>query len=371
MQRRARDEPRQVNLNEVRVKVLAIAMNRPPAPPPPPGAGGGAAGGGGNVVNDLALALQAVLQGFQQQQAANVAANNERVNRKPPTYESGKPLDWLTFVRNFELTATINHWPNNRARRELAAAMTGPAARAVAHIPVEVVAGQPQIDYPALMVAYAAVFMPEAESDLAVALFEKCRQWADEEILVWHSRCRDLFIRAYPGEATETSRRLIAAYSQGLADAKIKDFIFTHRPLTYALALAGAQNRQASLHCMVDMGPAPTEAEGVSKSKMNAMGHDLMVGAMAHKQGGGPTCWYCQKPGHMRRKCPALIKSAKTLGIDISEAIARAAEGGKKNGGENKKKFKKWGKKGGKKDKDVNAIGEGGDDGDSSAPENQ
>ena len=60
---------------------------------------------------------------------------------------------------NFEITATINHWPNNRARRELAAAITDTAARAVAHIAVESPAGVPEIPYLTLADQNAAILV--------------------------------------------------------------------------------------------------------------------------------------------------------------------------------------------------------------------
>ena len=309
----------------------------------------------------LAASLQAVLTGFQNQLNAD---HDERASKKPPTFETGDPIDWMTFRRNFEITITINGWPNNRCRRELAGALTGRAARAVAGIAVEVVAGQVPIPYETLVQQYQDIFLPAAASDLAVAQFEKCRQWSDEELLVWHSRCRDLFSRAYPTEPTEDSRRLIAAFSQGLASREVKEFVYTHRPQTFGAALTTAQNREATLSCMVDMGPAPTTAEGTgATAKIAAMGGEY--GLYAMKPAGSATvqCWHCEEKGHVQRRCPALIKTAKTLGIDIGEVLKQAAAAKKEKGGKTfqKPRYNNFKKK-------VGAMGDGAE---GSAPENQ
>ena len=358
-------------------------LGQPPllavVPPQAPGGQGGAQGGapapGGvpagaaappappaNAADALALSLGAVLNHFNRQLNDQQV---ERASRKPPTFESGDPIEWMTFRRTFEITIQINHWPNNRARRELAGAMTGKAARAVAGIAIETPLGYPDIDYGVIIDAYQAIFLPPAASDLAVAQFEKCRQWADEEHLVWHSRCRDMFTRAYPGEPTEHNRRLVAAFCQGLANLQVKDYVFMHRPQAYTDALAAAQNREASIKCMVDMGPAPSTAEGSSQGgSIAAMGTGDTVGAM--RKSGGVKCWHCEHMGHVQSKCPALIKAAKALGVDVTDALVKAAGGRRFNSNSKKPAFKKKFFK-----KKLNAIGEDEDEANYAASENQ
>ena len=286
-------------------------------------------------------------------------AGADRASRKPPTFESGDAIEWMTFIRAFTFTVMINNWNENRAKRELAAAMKGKAARVTSAIEVENPVGGPVITYEVVKDAYAALFIPPAASDIAVSQFEACRQWADEDLMAWHARCRDLFTRAYPGLETNPSRQLISRYCQGLATHEVKDYVFTHRPATYTDALQYSQNRVASLSCMVNLGPAPTEAESQA-----GRSHGPKISAIGTGPKREQNCWHCKQLGHIQRSCPTLQKKAKADGLTIEEAMDKYNTGKKKVW--KKKRSTNYGNDTGKwKKKGVHAVGDAHNDDDS------
>lgn len=254
--------------------------------------------------------------------AAAAAAAGGR--KKLSTFSSGLPADWRVWRRNFRTIAEINGWDDLRQRREAYAAMEGDAARAVSDI--QIAAQNQTIDQ--LLTSYEGRFVPEADGDLARADFLAARQRADETIIVWHTRLRELYMRAFPNQNPNASMQLRNHFAYHLLDPVIKMYVMDQRPATYADCLEVAQNKHANqlifaattgakgmnalinaLDPLVASAVIPPESSG----GVQAMGNrgfsrgkrtNFRSGGRGRGGSGGKTtCWYCRKDGHVRDDC--------------------------------------------------------------------
>ena len=215
-----------------------------------------------------------------------------RPGRKTDPFTTGDPTDWRNWRDNFALTVNINGWNHQRARREAAAAMQGEAKSSVRDIPVADGAGA--LNYNELLDLYEARFVTAAAGDLARSQLKAARQSESETILAWHSRLRELFIRAHPemnAAAIAASLDLRDSFILGLSDNQVKTDTWRARPATFAAALTDASNVQAG---MVILQHHQTGATVKTEPGLNQVG-----GAPP----GGAGCYLCDKP-HFLRDCP-------------------------------------------------------------------
>jgi len=106
-------------------------------------------------------------------------------HKKVEPFSSTDGVEWQTWRTSFEITVRINGWNDQRARRELAAAMTGSAQLYVRDIPVGDDA-VPVEDVPVLLAAYEQRFLPQAAGDLARIELREAKQKPDETVVGWH-----------------------------------------------------------------------------------------------------------------------------------------------------------------------------------------
>lgn len=222
--------------------------------------------------------------------------------------EGTDPDEWKDWIRRFEMVATIAQWNDLRKRRELYAGMAGTAAKAVQDIRVEDPAGGPvggaaALTYDAVKQSYEARFLTAAASDQARADFQVATQLTEESLLTWHGRCRELFLRAFPGVDTNagaTGQMLRDRYIGGLDQRAVKEFLWDRRPDNYADCLTLAQTKEATLKLMDD------------GSKKKAGLH--AVGKFSEKTNSfGSNCYFCSEPGHVIKQCPLLSKAKNFL----------------------------------------------------------
>ena len=242
-------------------------------------------------------------------------------NKRVPLLEGTDPDEWKDWVRRFEMVATIAGWNDLRKRRELYAAMTGTAAKAVHDIPVEDPAGGPvggaaALTYAVVKANYESRFLTAAASDQARADFQTATQLTDESLLTWHGRCRELFMRAFPTadvNAGATGQMLRDRFIGGLDQRTIKEFLWDRRPDNYADCLTSAQTKEATIRLMDEGSKKKTGLHAVGKftEKMNFS---------------GSTCYFCSEAGHVIKRCPLLTKAREFIGRE---------GGGSRNGGQN------------------------------------
>ena len=250
--------------------------------------------------------------------------NAARGGRKLSTFTSTDSQEWLNFRHEFEETVAINGWADGRARRELSAAVSGRAREAVQDIltgAAEAVPGP----VAGLLDAYEARFVTPAATDAARAQFKDARQEEGEKVLAWGSRCRHLFIRAYPDVAAadrDANRELKEAFCVGLSNQVIMTQTLTAGLNTFNEMLERAMNLEATMNYLARRSVIPKLEYG--KHSVNSIQEEeSRVQAM-----GGPAgrrCYVCNSTQHLRDDCPLWAK--------VLQSASRRGRGGGYRGG--------------------------------------
>jgi hypothetical protein len=234
------------------------------------------------------------------------AAPAPQPRKKLADLTSADPTDWLTWRDHFEEVRGINGWVDDaRIRREIAAAVMGEPKLLLRDIPTgaDAVPVQP---YTELLNAYEARLMPQAASDLARTRVREAKQNEDETLTHWHARCRQLFIRAYPGLAAadlEINRDLIDIFARGLLNPTVRRQTMRTRAATYALAFQAASNETA---CEEEFNPS---AAVKKEPGIQAMSRGGAKGGRGGRGGTSRTvdrsiiCHRCGNRGHYKRDC--------------------------------------------------------------------
>ena len=227
-----------------------------------------------------------------QQPAGAAAGVGARSLVKPHEYNADpKTSDWVSYRLHFERVAQANGWNDQQARFALAASMTGMASMIVQDIDPDNIANQP---LERLLNTYQARFLPASASSKAQCDFETAQQEPREDVLTFHSRLRGLFIRAYPGEDTDTSTNLIRRFCRGVRGEDLQIWLFRQKPETYTKALDIAHADFAAKE-MVRYNRA-SHLKSAEPMDINAMGNVTK-------------CWNCDKTGHVSRECKAPRKT--------------------------------------------------------------
>lgn len=227
----------------------------------------------------------------QQQLADLIAAMPGRSHRRPTTFSSADGQEWVTWRRNLTTLARINTWGEQRIKDEATASFEGAAARLVGDIlplpePVAALAaapaviaaaGPPQVLAVPARAAVPAVpgqtsaefldllearFLPAAQGQICRAQVGQARQAPTETVMAWHSRLRELYMRAFPGEDIEASPHITERFMVCLVDQAVGRYVYDQRPGTYATALVHAQNKIAT-ECVFQGATAKPGAGGL------------------------------------------------------------------------------------------------------------
>ena len=231
-------------------------------------------------------------------------------------FETADGVEWLTWRRTFLVAAQINVWDPVRQCREIRASMKGAAERAVSDIDHEPPAALGVFTPAMLLDAYQERFLPAAESDLCRVSFRSAAQTEAETILEWHTRCRSVYLRAYPlgnVDAPECRDQFVL----GLARIKVREQAWTARAQTYAAALVAAHNEAAA--------QAVLSQHTISHAKVKQEPglHAFSRGAEGQGSSG---CYWCGDDGHFKRDCAAWQKAIKVF--DASAPAKKGRGGG-------------------------------------------
>lgn len=239
-------------------------------------------------IQQMQAQIQALMQNAQQApQPAAMAAHGGRQLVKPHEYNADpKTADWISFRLHFERVVVANEWTDRQARFALAASMTGMASMIIQDIDPDNLANQPLVR---LLNAYQKRFLPASASSKAQCDFETAQQEPREDVLTFHSRLRGLFIRAYPGEDTDTSSNLIRRFCRGVRGEDLQIWLFRQKPTTYEQALEIAHSDFAAKEMVRYNRAAHLKSEPMD---INALGPNSK-------------CWNCEKTGHVSRDCKA------------------------------------------------------------------
>ena len=205
-----------------------------------------------------------------------------------PAFKSGDPTEWIAWRRTFLNVKGLKNWNDNAAKKQLVAAMEETACRMVADIDVGATKTWQDV-----LTDYGNRFLPAAASRLARQEFKAARQKYDETILQWHTRVRELFIRAHPTLDVEDSAELVEAFLLGLSNPEVRRLASHEQPASMAAALTSATNKAAVAQSL--------------RVHDNMRGDRAHVGALQQprfRHQDGPGCWDCGDTSHFRRDCP-------------------------------------------------------------------
>lgn len=253
-------------------------------------------------------------------------------------FSSGDSVEWRDWRSHFTTIAAHKEWNDLTQRRQLKAAMRKEAAARVRDLEVE---DHANID--AMLTAFEDRFVPQAEAMIVKAEFESARQSPQEKLMDWHGRLRAIFIRAYPNRNAANDDQLIRTFIAGIADPAIKMFVLEGAPDTYAAALTRAQNKEAMLLTVRQMGQlqlghrrgAIHQIGGSEESEIDPASVNFVQGGEGKKG----TCFFCQKPGHFAKDC-YILKRAEIF-LKRMRANGKNATSGQSNS--NKKKDRRRG----------------------------
>lgn len=168
------------------------------------------------------------------------------------TFSNNKGEDWLSFKRSFLDHSQFFGYDDETRRKALTACMRGAASAAttdirVTNYPPAVLgapAHPPNPTFDEVVAAYEQRFLPAAASELARTQFEHSLQRKGEDVLAFHSRVRDLYLRAYPGQNDPTV--IIRRFALGLLKKEVRMRILRGPAATFHEALLLAQSEVAA-----------------------------------------------------------------------------------------------------------------------------
>ena len=238
---------------------------------------------------------------------------------------SREPQDWRPFRSGIEVVCEGNNYSNKRAISEVYTHLSLHVREAVQHVTRTNADGSSKTLKQYLDDCESVFLSPQA-SALAEAEFEIARQGAEESLLDFHGRLRNLFLNAFPelGEGFHTNRILIKRFVNGLRDPLLGQHTAQREPRDYTAALHAAQSSMAilleqkrhhpdyykessnskGLHALgmsSQWSGPPSSSHGFGSSSAPSSGTTGGGDAFRAQAGGAPNrliCSYCGYTGH-------------------------------------------------------------------------
>ena len=232
------------------------------------------------------------------------ADNTKPVSVKTPILNSVDPSEFKIFRQNFELIAEMNNWNVKKAKIACKASLTGEAALLLHDIDI----GADTLTLPQFLTLYENRLIAPAASAAAEVEFDHAKQLPAENVLTFHTRCRRLFMRAYPNtlpDELNASRSLIRKFISGLLSVETQRYVYRQSPTTFAQALELAQADEMSMLAIAD------SVDRVEK-KVASLDLDGAMTVQAMGEAGKPSsdfvkrCYFpdCGSTAHLVRDCP-------------------------------------------------------------------
>lgn len=252
--------------------------------------------------------LQKLIDGFGTKLSTTLSSSKPSHKEQMPTaLEEIDPVKWKSFLAQFKNLMVLNAWEADRAKLILQTSVTEAAGRAVEHISFD---KKDTVDE--ALEKYGQVFINPASQHLYRAQFEKAQRDSGEELIMWHTRLRELFSKAYPdevGRTMEKSDKLKQRFVMGIRDKSISLTLHaseTYQTATYTELLTRAQNYQGTaLLCSSSYGSHVSAIEGQQDRKDRYAIQALSKPGPGDKRfrSGSVQCYNCRKYGHIAREC--------------------------------------------------------------------
>ena len=218
----------------------------------------------------------------------------------PPTLAEVDGIKFTTFSRQFKRVAELNQWSERRAILMLQTSMQDAAARAVDHIIFDEASSLTDA-----IKDYTTVFVNPASAQLHKSKFRDSCRHPGEDLIVWHTRVRELFMRAFPTITDlETNDDLKEKFVLGLRNRQLSHSLLSAEnfPSTsFSQLLTRSQNLQGSLlQCQKSY--SDVSAISGKPANVNAMG------PASGKKSTTVVCYYCGRQGHVVNECRTKVR---------------------------------------------------------------
>lgn len=220
---------------------------------------------------------------------AAMAPREGHGKRLTPLKDSS-PDAWTAWRIVFQNVANLKNWNDQEAKGQMIAAMEGDCARLVGdiEIPAHYSAAQ-------ALDLYSDRFIPAAYGRMARMKFKSAAQEANETIVAWHARLRELYLRAHPNYAAwlETTPEIIETFILHLSHPEVRAKTLDAEVATYSDALTVACSKAATIVVRDQC-----EGGGKGGNGIQAITGGGDVNAVSD------TCFVCQASDHFARRCP-------------------------------------------------------------------
>ena len=252
-----------------------------------------------------ATQFQTFLQAFKaEMQEIRGADNNKPASVKTPVLSSTDSSEFKIFRQNFQLVSELNGWNAKKAKVACKASLTGEAALLLHDIEI----GPDTRTLRQFLDLYENRLIAPAASAAAEVEFDHAKQLPAENVLAFHSRCRRLFLRAYPTtlpDVLNTSRSLIRKFISGLMSVETQRYVYRQTPETFNDALTMAQADEMSMLAVAD------SVDRVEK-KVASLNLDGSMTVQAMGEAGKSSsdsvrrCFFpdCGSTAHLVKDCP-------------------------------------------------------------------
>ena len=242
---------------------------------------------------------------------------------KPATYDGSGP--WLDYHAHFEACAELSAWNYNQKGLYLAVSLRGSAQGVLGNMPK---GAKP--DYHSLIKALEDRFAPPSQTELYRVQMRERRQRAGESLPELGQAIRRLANLAYPTATAEIRETLSKdQFVDALVDSEMRIRIKQARPknLNDAIQLAvelEAYNRAEKRNYARPTTTEPVDGKTASAledlcAKLESLQNEMRELKAQRKEsspqarqkesnqtsGAQKTCYFCRKPGHLRKDCRA------------------------------------------------------------------
>ncbi len=241
----------------------------------------------------------------------------------PDTLSDVDPIKWTIFRKSFEKANILNDWEVKRAILILHVSLKDAAARSIQHLSTT--------GYATLKEALdkmELVFVDPAATDHFNTIFLNSARTPQEELVGWHTRLRETFMRAYPDITDyENSKLLKDRFTLYINDKRISVFlknVGTYATMTYSELLTKSREFQATLvltHQVYDNKLSSSRQLNISSissvdpilqelsSEINSMSLNRATTPAPPGSSTGMKCFHCDSPTHVIRNCRLYTKA--------------------------------------------------------------
>ena len=226
----------------------------------------------------------------------------------PPTLADVDPIKWVTFSKQFRRVSALNQWSAARAKLLLHTCMQDAATRAVEHIEFT-----DTLTLDEALELFATIFVNPASTQLYKTKFKDASRNPGEELILWHTSIREMFMRAYPNIGNqEDNEDLKERFVLGLRNRQLSHTLLSaenYPSLTFTQLLTRAQNLQGSiLQCQKIYSDVSALHQNQS-SHVASLGTGVSPSSSRPRRNTGVTCFHCDRPGHVINECRSFEKA--------------------------------------------------------------